>query len=216
MVMPKQPEQLLPSTALTARTMPWLTSAPCQPARSLSTMMPDHQPPGHGVLAQAAISRTPPELNGIKWQQMALSTKIRIWDVATSYKKATKKWRDVCKSLQKPGFSWSNSAISREKPRPLPTVRRPELSGTKWQQMALFKKTRIWDDATSYKKATKNGVICAKACKNPTFPGQKAPFSGKIPVSRHPRRSGDPEPLLSATRLENGSPALAPAASLSP
>ena len=57
-VMPNQHEQLLPSTALTARTIPWLTSTPCQPARPLSTMMPDHQPPGHGVLAQAAISRT--------------------------------------------------------------------------------------------------------------------------------------------------------------
>ena len=115
--MPNKPEQLLPSTALTARTMPWLTSAPCQPARPLSTMMPampDHQPPGHGVLAQAAISRTPPELNGIKWQQMALFTKIR-----------------------------------------------------------------IWADATSYKKSVKNGVICAKACKNPIFPGQTALFSGK-------------------------------------
>ena len=29
--------------------------------------------------------------------------------------------------------------------------------------------------------------------------------------SRHPRRSGDPEPLLSSTRLENGVPAPAPA-----
>ena len=76
--------------------------------------MPDRQPPGHGVLAQAAISRTPPELNGIKWQQMALFTKIRIWDVAISYKKAVQKWRDVCKNLQKPDFPWSNSAIFRE------------------------------------------------------------------------------------------------------
>ena len=153
-VMPNKPEQLLPSTALTARTMPWLTSAPCQPARPLSTMMPampDHQPPGHGVLAQATISRTPPELNGINWQQMALFTKIR-----------------------------------------------------------------IWDGATSYKKSVKNGVICAKACKNPIFPGQTAPFSGKAPVPRHPRRSGDPEPLLSSTRLENGVPAPAPAASWLP
>ena len=40
-----------------------------------SAMKPDHQPPGHGVLAQAAISRTPPELNGIKWQQIALFLK---------------------------------------------------------------------------------------------------------------------------------------------
>ena len=106
--MPCQPEQSLPSTALTARTTPCLTSAPCQPARLLSTMMPampDHQPPGHRVLTQAAISRTPPELNGIKWQQMALFKKIRIWDRANSYKKSVKKWRDLCKSLQKPDFS---------------------------------------------------------------------------------------------------------------
>ena len=75
MAMPNKPEQSLPSTALTAPTMPCLTSAPCQPAQPLSTMMtamPDHQAPGHRVLTQAAISRTPPELNGIKWQQMAL------------------------------------------------------------------------------------------------------------------------------------------------
>ena len=104
--------------------------------------MLDHQPPGGGMLAQAAISRTPPELCGTKWQQMALFIKIRIWDDATSYKKATKKRRDVYKRLQKPGFSWSKSAVSSEKPRPLPTVRRPELSGTKWQQMALFTKIR--------------------------------------------------------------------------
>ena len=31
--------------------------------------------------------------------------KIRIWDGATSYKKWVKKWRDLCKSLQKPDFS---------------------------------------------------------------------------------------------------------------
>jgi hypothetical protein len=56
--------------------------------------------------------------------------------------------------------------------------------------MALFTKIRIWDGATSYKKACKNpifpsmknGVICAKACKNPIFPGQTAPFSGKSPA----------------------------------
>ena len=41
-------------------------------------MLPDNQPLDHGVLAQAAASRTPSELNGIKWQQMALFTKIRI------------------------------------------------------------------------------------------------------------------------------------------
>jgi hypothetical protein len=33
---------------------------------------------------------------------------------------------------------------------------------SKWQQMALFTKIRIWDDATSYKRSMKNGVICAK------------------------------------------------------
>ena len=48
--------------------------------------------------------------------------------------------------------------------------------------MALFTKIRIWDDATSYKKAVKNGVICEKACKNPTFPGQTMPFSGNTPA----------------------------------
>jgi hypothetical protein len=69
-----------------------------------------------------------------------------------------------------------------EKPRPLPTVRRPELNGIKWQQMALFTKIRIWDDATSYKQSVENGVICAKACKNPIFPGQTMPFSGKAPA----------------------------------
>ena len=47
-------------------------------------MMPDHQPPGHGVLAQAAML---PDSAGTKWQQMALLKKIRIWDGATSYKK---------------------------------------------------------------------------------------------------------------------------------
>ena len=124
--MPNQPEQSLPSTALTARTMPCLTSAPCQPERPLSTMMPamsDHQPPGHRVLTQAAISRTPLELNGNKWH--------------------------------------------------------------------CFKKIRIWDRATSYKKPVKNGAICAKACKNPTFPDQTVTFSGKTsaptngPAKRH-------------------------------
>ena len=53
-------------------------------------MMPDHQPPDHRVLAPAAITRTPPELNGIKWQQMALFTKIRIWDHAISHQKSVK------------------------------------------------------------------------------------------------------------------------------
>ena len=115
--MPNQTEQSLPSTALTARTMPCLTSAPCQPLQPLSTMKPDHQPPGHGVLGQAAIPRTPLEINGIKWHQMA-----------------------------------------------------------------LFKKIRIWDGATSYKKWVKNGVICAKACKTPTFPDQTVTFSGKTPA----------------------------------
>ena len=81
-------------------------------------------------------SRTLPELNGIKWQQMALFTKIRIWDDAISYKKATKKWRDLCKRLQKPGFS-----------------------------------------------------------------GQKAPLSGKALVPRHPRRSGEPEPSRCANTV---------------
>ena len=103
-------------------------------------MMPDHQPPGHGVLAQAAML---PGSAGIKWQQLALLKKIRIWDGATSYKKTVKKWRNLCKRLQKPDFPWSNSAIFREKPRPLPTARRPELNGTKWQQMALFTKICI-------------------------------------------------------------------------
>ena len=101
-VMPNQPEPSLTSTALTARTMPWLTSAPCQPARPLSIIMPDHQPSRHRVLAQAAISRTPPELNGNKWHCLQ---KFRIWDRATSYKKWMKKWRVLCKSLQKPDFS---------------------------------------------------------------------------------------------------------------
>ena len=79
LVTPNQPEQSLPPAALTARITPSLTYAPCQPPPPVSTMMPtipaikpDRQPPGHGVLAQAAISRTPPEINGIKWQQMAL------------------------------------------------------------------------------------------------------------------------------------------------
>ncbi len=137
-VMSNKPEQLLSSTAPTAGTMPWLTSAPCQLARPLSTMMPDHQPPGHGVLVRAAISRTPPEQNGIKWQQMALFTKIR-----------------------------------------------------------------IWDDATSYKRSMKNGVICAKACKNPNFPGQTMPFSGKAPaLTNGPAkrlRNHQPASLVSAS-----------------
>ena len=41
--------------------------------------------------------------------------------------------------------------------------------------------------------------------------GSSAPFV-TYSRSRHPRRSGDPEPLLSSTRLENGVPAPAPAA----
>ena len=95
--------------------MPWLTSAPCLPARPLSTMMPAMLTISR--LAPVAISRAPPELNGIKWQRMTLFTKIR-----------------------------------------------------------------IWDDATSYKKSVKNGVICAKACNNPIFPEQTVPFSGKAPA----------------------------------
>ena len=119
--MPNQSEQSLPSTALTALTMPCLTSAPCQPPQPLSTMMPampNHQPLGHGVLTQAAISRTPPELNGIKWQQMALYTK-----------------------------KFVSGTV------PLAT-----------------------------KNGWKNGAICAKVCKNPTFPDQTVTFSGKAPA----------------------------------
>ena len=55
-------------------------------------------------------------------------------------------------------------------------------AGTKWHQMALFTKIRIWDDATSFKQSMKNGVLCAKAGKNPIFPGQIMPFSRKAPV----------------------------------
>ena len=170
--------------------MPWLTSAPCLPARPLSTMMPDRQPPGHGVLAKAVISRTTPELNGIKWQQMALFIKICIWGDATSYKKGAKKWHDVCKNLQKPGFSWSKSIIFSEKPRPLPTVRRPELNGTKWQQMALFIKIRIWDDATSYKKAVEKWPNLYKSLQKPDFSWSKSAIFRKIPCppSSSPQR----------------------------
>ena len=216
--MPNKPEQLLHSTALTARTMPWLTSAPCQPARPLSTMMPELQPPGHGVLAKAAISRIPPELNGNKrqqtatngnkWQQMALFTKIRIWDDATSYKKSVKNGVICAKACKNPIFPGQTAPFSGN----APALTNGPATGTKWQQMALFTKIRIWDDAISYKKSVKNGVIRAKACKNPIFLGQTVPFSGKAPVPRHPRRSGDPEPLWSSTRLENGGPAPAPAA----
>ena len=81
-------------------------------------MLPDNQPLDHGVLAQAAASRTPPELNGIKWQQMALFTKIRIWDDAISYKKSIKRWLELCRTRQKPDFPWSKSAISRKNPGP--------------------------------------------------------------------------------------------------
>ena len=45
-----------------------------------------------------------------------------------------------------------------------------------------LQKIRIWDGATSYKKWAKNSMICAKACKNLTFPDQTVTFSGKTPV----------------------------------
>ena len=137
-----------------------------------------------------AHNPAPVQPDGIKWHEMALFIKIRIWDVPTSYKKATKTWRDVCKSLQKPGFSWSKSAIFSEKPRPLPTVRRSELSGTKWQQMALFIKIRTWDVATSYKKATKKWRNSCKSLQKPGFSWSKSAIFRKIPCppSSSPQR----------------------------
>ena len=64
-----------PNNALTdIRPLP-ARAAPIYDDIRPTDMMPDHQRPGHGVLVQAAISRTPPEINGIKWQQMALYTK---------------------------------------------------------------------------------------------------------------------------------------------
>ena len=80
-VIPNKPEQITP---LNCSDSP--NDAPTDirplPARP-SAMMPDHQPPGHGVLAQAVML---PDSAGTKWHQMALFKKIRIWDRATSYK----------------------------------------------------------------------------------------------------------------------------------
>ena len=94
LVTSNKPEQLLPSTALTARTMSCLTSTPCQPARPLSTMMSDHQTLGHGVLAKAAISRTPPELNGLKWHGLQKF-------VSGTMPLATKNQRKMARFVQK-------------------------------------------------------------------------------------------------------------------
>ena len=60
--------------------------------------------------------------------------------------------------------------------------------GIKWHKMALFTKIRIRDDATSYKKSVKNGVICAKACKNPISLGKQRHFQKK---PRALQQSGD-------------------------
>ena len=80
-VMPNQPEQSppncsnSPNNALTdIRPLPTCAAPIYHDARP-SAKKPDHQPPGHRVLAQATISRNPPEINGIKWQQIALFTK---------------------------------------------------------------------------------------------------------------------------------------------
>ena len=70
-----------------------------------STMKPDHQPPGHGVLAPAAML---PDSAGTKWQQMAtngaVEKKIRIWDGVTSYKKSVKSGVICPKACKNPAF----------------------------------------------------------------------------------------------------------------
>ena len=139
--------------------------------------------------------------DGIKWHKMALFTKIRIRDDATSYKKSVKNGVICAKACKNPIFPGQTMPFSGKAPAPLPTVRRPELNGIKWQQMALVTKIRIWDDAISYKISVKNGVICSQTCKTPIFPGQTVPFSEKAPALVILAAAGIQSPDNAPTRL---------------